>query len=293
MTGKSKKNFQKGYRQERGLQVLHFEKAFHGRSGYTLSVTNTLPDKVKYFPKFSWPRVMSPAASFPLTDENQRTVAEAEQLAIAQAERYFEQHKDDIACILIEPIQAEGGDRHFRLEFHLALRELADKHETLLIYDEVQTGVGLTGKFWAHEHFVKPDIIAFGKKAQVCGILAGSRIDDVPTNCFNVSSRINSTWGGNLVDMVRFGKILQVIEHEDLIKNAANIGAYLLSHLENWASEDIYITNARGKGLMCAIDLPDARSRNAVVKECYQNGLMILGCGEKTIRFSPAAYYRE
>ncbi|HBX67214.1 MAG TPA: L-lysine 6-transaminase, partial [Balneolaceae bacterium] len=160
---KVQKNFQKGYREEKGHKVLHFEKAFHGRSGYTLSVTNTVPNKVKYFPKFDWPRVISPAMTFPATKENIQETVQQEDLAITQAERYFEQFKDDIACILIEPIQGEGGDRHFRPEFHQALRDLADKHEALLIYDEVQTGVGMTGKFWAHEHFVKPDILAFGK----------------------------------------------------------------------------------------------------------------------------------
>ncbi len=188
---KVQKNFEKGYRQEKGHKVLHFEKAFHGRSGYTLSLTNTLPNKTKYFPKFDWPRVINPVLKFPETEENLREAEKLEQKALAQAERYFEMHKDDIACIIIEPIQGEGGDNHFRLEFHQALRDMADRHEALLIYDEVQTGVGLTGKFWAHEHYVKPDILAFGKKAQVCGILANTRVDDIETNCFHVSSRIN------------------------------------------------------------------------------------------------------
>tara|TARA_Y100001935_G_scaffold105768_1_gene87788 strand:- start:165437 stop:166786 length:1350 start_codon:yes stop_codon:yes gene_type:complete len=284
---KVQKNFQKGYREEKGHKILHFEKAFHGRSGYTLSVTNTLPDKVKYFPKFDWPRVISPAMQYPETPESLADVKKQEHLAVAQIERYFEIYKDDIAAILIEPIQGEGGDRHFRLQFHQALRQLADKHDALLIYDEVQTGVGLTGKFWAHEHFVKPDIIAFGKKAQVCGVLAGTRIDEVPTNVFKVSSRINSTWGGNLVDMVRFGKILDVIEDEDLVSNAAKTGEYLQSKLVGLADKYEYFSNPRGKGLYSAIDLPDSHSRDAVIKDCISNGLMILACGDKTVRFRP------
>ncbi|MGN8226334.1 L-lysine 6-transaminase [Gracilimonas sp. BCB1] len=284
---KVQKNFEKGYREEKGHKVLHFEKAFHGRSGYTLSVTNTVPNKVKYFPKFDWPRVISPAMTYPATKENIQHTASQEDLAIAQAERYFEQFKDDIACILIEPIQGEGGDRHFRPEFHQALRDLADKHEALLIYDEVQTGVGMTGKFWAHEHYVKPDILAFGKKAQVCGILAGKRVDEVETNCFHVSSRINSTWGGNLVDMVRFGRILDVIEEENLVDNAATVGNYLQTRLEALADQHEHFTNPRGKGLFCAVDLPDGHSRDAVIKECVNNGLMILSCGSNTVRFRP------
>jgi L-lysine 6-transaminase len=284
---KVQKNFEKGYRHEKGHKVLHFEKAFHGRTGYTLSVTNTLPDKVKYFPKFDWPRIISPAMTYPATQANIEATAQQEQLAIVQAERYFEQFKDDIACILIEPIQGEGGDRHFRLEFHQALRDLADKHDALLIYDEVQTGVGMTGKFWAHEHFVKPDILAFGKKAQVCGILAGKRVDEVKTNCFHVSSRINSTWGGNLVDMVRFGRILNVIEEDNLVENAAKVGNYLQTRLEAFADKHEHLSNPRGKGLFCAIDLPNGKARDSVINECVSNGLMILSCGPNTVRFRP------
>ena len=284
---KVQKNFAKGYRHEIGQKVLHFEKAFHGRSGYTLSVTNTIPNKVKYFPKFDWPRVISPATHFPETPESLKSVIAEEKLSIAQAERFFEIYKDDIACILIEPIQGEGGDRHFRPEFHQALRDMADKHEALLIYDEVQTGVGMTGKFWAHEHYVKPDILAFGKKAQVCGILAGPRVDEVETNCFHVSSRINSTWGGNLVDMVRFGRILDIIEEDNLVANAAKVGAYLLSKLETMTEKNELFSNPRGKGLFCAIDLPDTRSRDAVISNCIKNGLMILACGPNTVRFRP------
>ncbi len=284
---KVQKNFEKGYRQEKGHKVLHFEQAFHGRTGYTMSLTNTDPKKVKYFPKFDWPRVESPAMTYPATDENIHKTVQNEERAIAQAERYFEMYKDDIACIIIEPIQGEGGDRHFRQEFHQALRDLADKHEALLIYDEVQTGVGLTGKFWAHEHYVKPDILAFGKKAQVCGILASKRVDEVENNCFHVSSRINSTWGGNLVDMVRFGRILQVIEEENIVGNAATVGTYLQEKLNELYQQFECVSNPRGKGLFCAIDFPDGHARDAVIKECFNNKLMILSCGPQTMRFRP------
>lgn len=284
---KVQKNFQKGYREEKGHKVLHLEQAFHGRTGYTMSLTNTDPRKVKYFPKFDWPRIISPAMTYPATDEHLEDTIVDEKRAIAQAERYFEMYKDEIACIILEPIQGEGGDRHFRKEFHQALRDLADKHEALLIYDEVQTGVALTGKFWAHEHFVKPDILAFGKKAQVCGILASKRVDDIETNCFHVSSRINSTWGGNLVDMVRFGRILQVIEEEDLVENAATVGTYLQDKIHHLSEQYEHIKNPRGKGLLCAVDFPNTHARDAVIKECFNNNLMILSCGERTMRFRP------
>lgn len=284
---KVQKNFEKGYRTEKGHKVLHLDKAFHGRSGYTLSLTNTDPTKVKYFPKFDWPRIHSPAMTFPETSESIAEVEKQEKKALAQARQYFETHKDDIACILLEPIQGEGGDNHFRTEFHQGLRDLANEFDALLIYDEVQTGVGLTGKFWCHEHYVKPDILAFGKKAQICGILASDRIDDIETNCFHVSSRINSTWGGNLVDMVRFDRILEVIEEDNLVQHAAKTGDFLQHYLSGWAEESEHLTNPRGKGLFCAIDLPNTHARNSVIKEAHKNGLIILGCGTRTIRFRP------
>lgn len=284
---KVQKNFEKGYRYERGLKVMHLEQAFHGRTGYTMSLTNTDPKKIKYFPKFDWPRIKNPKITFPLKGENEERVIKDEQLAIAQAKRHFELNKDDIACIILEPIQGEGGDNHFRKEFHQQLRQLADENEALLIYDEVQTGIGLTGKFWAHEHFVKPDIIAFGKKTQVCGILAGTRIDDIPTNVFHTPSRINSTWGGNLVDMVRLKRYLEVIEEDNLVENAATTGAHLLNRVQDLAREFEFISNPRGKGLMCAFDFPNGHARKEFLKNTFKYGLMILPCGERTVRFRP------
>jgi L-lysine 6-transaminase len=286
---KVQKNFKKGYREEKGHMVLHFEQAFHGRTGYTMSLTNTDPNKVALFPKFGWPRISNPKMTFPQTADAIADVARREELALAQAEHFFDRYRDDIAAIILEPIQGEGGDNHFRPEFHQALRDLANRHEALLIYDEVQTGVGLTGKFWAHEYYVKPDIIAFGKKTQVCGILAGPRVDEVETNVFRKSSRINSTWGGNLVDMVRFQRYLEIIEEDKLVENAAQTGVYLLEKLQDMQTEfsDV-LSNARGKGLMCAFDMENAAFRNAFIQACYNNNLLILPCGTQSVRFRPA-----
>src|SRR5215217_5036194 len=230
MDWKVQKNFAKGYAREKGFKVLHFEHAFHGRTGYTLSLTNTLPVKTKWFAKFDWPRVPFPAMKFPLTDENLADVIQQEQASIDLIKKAFADNKDDICAIIVEPVQAEGGDNHARKEFMEQLRIMADENDALLIFDEVQTGVGLSGKFWCHEHFgekARPDIVAFGKKMQVCGILASKRVDEVEHNVFKVPSRINSTWGGSLVDMVRSTKILEIIEDDDLCNKAAETGAYL------------------------------------------------------------------
>ncbi|MBI2570377.1 MAG: L-lysine 6-transaminase [Candidatus Schekmanbacteria bacterium] len=285
---KVQKNFAKGYRSERGRLILHLEQAFHGRSGYTMSLTNTEPAKIAYYPKFDWPRIVNPKMRFPLSDEHVAQTVRTEELAIAQAERHFEAHRDDIAAIIVEPIQGEGGDNHFRPEFHQALRDLADRHEALLIHDEVQTGMGLTGRLWCHEYFVRPDLLCFGKKAQVCGILAGKRVDEVRTNVFSVPSRINSTWGGNLVDMVRFTRILEVIEQDELVKNADTVGVHLLAGVKALTDRYEELDNPRGRGLMCAFDFCDAELRKRVIAKAQELGLLMLPCGPRSIRFRPA-----
>jgi len=291
MDWKVQKNFAKGYTKEKGFKVIHFENAFHGRSGYTLSLTNTQPVKTKWFAKFDWPRVSFPYINFPYSDSNHEDLLRREELSIAQIKKAFEDNKDDVCAIIVEPVQSEGGDNHARKEYMEKLRQLADENEALLIYDEVQTGVGLTGKFWCHEHFgenARPDIIAFGKKMQVCGILAGKRIDEIENNVFNVSSRINSTWGGSLVDMVRSSKIMEIIEEDNLCENAAQMGEYLQNQLLDIASRNSMITNVRGKGLLTAFDFPDKASRDKFINLGMDNNVMYLGCGNNSIRFRPA-----
>ena len=288
---KVRKNFQRGYREERGTKVLHFEQAFHGRSGYTLSLTNTTDSrKTALFPKFDWPRVLNPKVRFPLDDANLKDVKEREALSIAQMTHAFEQNKDDIAAIILEPIQGEGGDNHFRKEFFQEVRRIADEHEAMLIFDEVQAGLGLTGKMWSHEHYgIKPDMVAFGKKTQVCGFMCGSRIDEVKENVFRTSSRLNSTWGGTLVDMVRCQRYLEIMAEERLLENATVRGAELLAALEAMAKEfPEQVSNARGKGLMCAFDLKDGALRDAVIQKAYEEGVIAIGCGPNSIRFRPS-----
>lgn len=296
MDWKVQKNFQKGYTRERGMKVLHFEKAFHGRSGYTLSLTNTLPEKTKWFAKFDWPRVSVPDIKFPFTNEGYEDLKKREALSVSQIRQAFSDNKDDICAIIIEPIQSEGGDNHVREEFLVQLRQLADENECFLIYDEIQTGVGLTGKFWAHQHFsenARPDILAFGKKMQVCGILAGKKVDEIETNVFKVPSRINSTWGGNLADMVRSSKILEIIEEDDLVNKAALKGKYLQDQLFKISEKHVQLSNVRGRGLMTAFDFPSKEMRDKFILKGAEENVMFLGCGDRTIRFRPALIIEE
>jgi len=287
---KVRKNIAAG-KGEKGEKVIHFRNCFHGRSGYTLSLTSTDPIKTKYFPKFaSWPRIDPPACIFPLEGENlQKTIA-AEKKAVDEITAVLEKDADDVAAILIETVQGEGGDSQFRKEFLQELRRLADKYSVFLIFDEVQCGMALTGKMWAWQNYgVVPDAVCFGKKAQVCGFMCTSRVDEVPDNVFKCCSRINSTWGGNLTDMVRAQRILEIIEEDHLAENAAAMGKYFLEQLHMvQAKHPKLISNARGIGLMCAFDLPEPALRNKLRETCQEKGLMVLPCGPRSIRFRPS-----
>src|SRR5919198_705769 len=255
MDWKVRKNMAAGHG-ERGTQVLHFRRAFHGRSGYTMSLTNTDPRKTDLFAKFDWPRVSC---------------------------RHI-----DFCAIIIEPIQGEGGDNHFRGEWLQKLRRICDENDILLIFDEVQCGMGATGRNWCCEHFnVVPDLLAFGKKAQVCGVMAGPRIDEVKDNAFRLSSRLNSTWGGNFTDMVRSTHFLRIIEKEHLVENAGKVGAYFLEQLRDLQGEEPMITAARGRGVFLAFDLPDAKTREEFWKGFFDLGVLTLRSGENSIRFRP------
>ena len=287
---KVRRNFQKGIKEEKGSQVIHFKEAFHGRSGYTLSLTNTDKRKTKYFPKFNWPRITNPKILFPFNEVNLNKVVALENQAIDEIKAAIHECSDDIAAMIIEPIQGEGGDNHFRKEFFQKLRTVADESDILLIFDEIQTGIGLTGKMWCYEHFgVNPDMLVFGKKTQVCGFLCSKRIDEVDDNVFHESSRLNSTWGGNLVDMVRFRKYLEIIVTDKLIENTCNVGEYFLTELLQLEDEfDNIVSRVRGRGFMIAFDLPNSEIRNQFLSKTFENGLIALPSGERSIRFRPS-----
>jgi len=271
-------------------KVVHLKDCFHGRTGYTMSLTDS-PDvrKVQYFPKFKWPRITNPSISFPMNQENIHSVSKMEERSINELKNILIESPDDIACIILEPIQGEGGDNHFRKEYLQELKQLSIENDFLLIFDEVQTGIGITGKMWAHEHHeVEPDVMSFGKKTQCCGIFAGNRLKEVEDHVFDESSRINSTFGGNLVDMVRFTIYLELIEKEGLVQVAEENGSYLLSSLNSLQEQSNgLISNARGKGLFCAYDLPSTKERDRLITNMETEGAIILGCGHNSIRFRP------
>ena len=288
---KVRKNIRRGIEGEIGTQIMHLREAFHGRTGYTLSLTNTAdPRKIQFFPKFDWPRIENPKLRFPKTPESLADAATREKVALDQARQFLSERPNEIAAFIMEPIQGEGGDNHFRPEFFSAVRQLCDENEMLLIFDEVQSGVGITGKMWAFQNYgVEPDLFCFGKKTQVCGFASNDRIFDIDDNVFLVPSRINSTWGGNLTDMVRSQRYFEVIEEEGLVDNAAKVGAYFLGELERFSTQfPGLVSNVRGLGLMAAFDLPSGAKRDEALNAFMANDVMVLSSGHLSARFRPA-----
>src|SRR5712672_1704008 len=294
MDWKVRKNVAAGHG-ERGTQIMHFRHAFHGRSGYTMSLTNTDPRKTDLFAKFDWPRVSCPYIDFSLP-ESKRTadVIEREQKAEREIRAFIEQCGIDICAIIIEPIQGEGGDNHFRGEWLQKLRNISDENDILLIFDEVQCGMGATGRNWCCEHFnVLPDLLVFGKKAQVCGVMAGPRVDEVKDNCFRLPSRISSTWGGNFTDYVRSTHYLRIVEEENLVENARVRGDAFIAELQGLGKRHPILSAVRGRGLMIAFDLPNGQLRDAFWKGAYELGLLVVRCGERSIRLRPVLDVEE
>ena len=289
MDWKVRKNMTAGHG-ERGTQILHFRHAFHGRTGYTMSLTNTDPRKTDLFAKFDWPRVSCPHIDYSLPEsERQGNVIAREKKCEEEIRDKMDKNKIDICAIIIEPIQGEGGDNHFRGEWLQTLRKICDENEMLLIFDEVQCGMGVTGRTWCCRHFdVVPDLLAFGKKAQVCGVMAGPRLDEVKDNAFRLPSRLNSTWGGNFTDMVRSTHFMRIVDEEHLIENAGKVGAYFLDRLRELQTEFDLIKAVRGRGLFLAFDLPDAKTREEMWKGLFDLGVLALRSGEESIRFRPA-----
>ena len=289
MDWKVRKNMAAGHG-ERGTQVLHFRHAFHGRSGYTMSLTNTDPRKTDLFAKFDWPRVSCPYIDFSLPESARESdVIAREEKCEAEIREKIARHNIDLCAIIIEPIQGEGGDNHVRGEWLRTLRRICDENDLLLIFDEVQCGMGATGRNWCCEHFdVLPDLLAFGKKAQVCGVMAGPRLDEVKDNAFRLPSRLNSTWGGNFTDMVRSTHYLHIIEQEHLVENAAKVGGYFVEQLLELQEEFDFVRAVRGRGMFVAFDLPDARLREDMWKGLFDMGVLTLRSGDHSIRFRPA-----
>ena len=264
----------------KATKIAGLTDAFHGRSPGSLSLTNTDPHKTKLFAKFEgWPRI-------PTTDGT----PEADEALLAHLSQAFEEGNDEIAGVMVEPIQCEGGDNHLTARVLQGIQALCRQHDALFMLDEVQTGFWTTGARWCFQHFdLTPDVVTFGKKSQQCGIWGGPKVAAFKDGCMHQSGRISSTWSGNLVDMIRSTHIMRIIKDDGLAGNAIVRGKQFVDVMQIFGEKyPQHISNVRGRGLIIAFDATDTKKRNLILQKLYSEEKFIgLACGDRTVRFRP------
>ncbi|KID83916.1 4-aminobutyrate transaminase GatA, partial [Metarhizium majus ARSEF 297] len=272
------------------LSILSFKTSFHGRLFGCLSTTRSKAIHKLDIPAFDWPQATFPQLKYPL-DQHAEENARAEQASLEEVEHLIKTWHLPPAAVVIEPIQSEGGDNHASPEFFQKLRALTRKHNVLLIVDEVQTGVGATGKFWAHEHWNlqdPPDMVTFSKKAQTAGYYYRSK-DLRP----NKPYRQFNTWMGDPSKALLFRGIISEIERLDLVNHTAKVGNYLYGKLEGLASKyPDHFQNLRGKGqgTFIAFDHP---KRDEFLVKAKSFGINIGGSGANAVRLRPMLIFQE
>lgn len=272
------------------LSILSFKTAFHGRLFGSLSTTRSKPIHKLDIPAFDWPQATFPLLKYPL-EEHAEENRKAEQASLAEVEHLLTTWHLPPCAVIVEPIQSEGGDNHASPEFFQGLREVTKKHDVLLIVDEVQTGVGATGKFWAHEHWnlaTPPDMVTFSKKAQTAGYYFGN-----PELRPNKPYRQFNTWMGDPVRAILFRAIIEEVERHGLVAQTARVGDYLYSKIA--ALGDKYpgqFANLRGKGqgTFIAFDNP---KRDEFLKVAKTLGINIGGSGASAVRLRPMLTFEE
>ena len=248
----------KHHNNKKGSHIIAFKEAFHGSTAHVLS------------------HVTNPKKHFPFDEKALAETMALEHVALTEIDEIFNLHPHEVAAIIIEPIQCAGGDNYFRSEFFQKLRAIANERECLLIFDEVQTGFGATGHWWAWQWLdVKPDIMLFGKKAGVCGFAASQRLDEAGSTFSNVA------------DMVRCERVMQIVLEEKLLDNATTMGRYLQKLLLELSHTRSDVSNVRGIGVLAAFDMTTTAVRDQLLKACFEQELIVLPCGLKSICMRP------
>ncbi|KAK0673961.1 putative 4-aminobutyrate aminotransferase [Cercophora samala] len=272
------------------LSILSFKTGFHGRLFGSLSTTRSKPIHKLDIPAFDWPQATFPQLKYPL-DQHVEENAAAEKAALEEVEHLIKNYHVPPCAVVVEPIQSEGGDNHASPAFFRGLREITKKNNVLLIVDEVQTGVGATGKFWAHEHWdlpSPPDMVTFSKKAQTAGYYFGN-----PELRPNKPYRQFNTWMGDPARALLFKGIIEEIEKFGLVEHTAKVGDYLYKRLEELGGRyKGQVENLRGKGMgtFIAFDNP---KRDEFLKRAKAEGVNIGGSGERAVRLRPMLVFEE
>ncbi|XP_063170667.1 4-aminobutyrate aminotransferase, mitochondrial isoform X2 [Candoia aspera] len=273
--------------------MLSFMGAFHGRTMGCLATTHSKAIHKLDIPSFDWPIAPFPRLRYPLEDfvreneqEEARCLEEVEDLIV----KYRKKNKV-VAGIIVEPIQSEGGDNHASDNFFRKLRNIATKHGCGFLIDEVQTGGGCTGKFWAHEHWGledPADVLTFSKKMMTGGLFHKEEFRA------NAPYRIFNTWLGDPSKNLLLAEVINVIKREDLLNNVTHAGKALLTGLLELESRYPHlISRARGRGTFCSFDAPNDTIRNKLIGIARNKGVVLGGSGDRSIRFRPTLVFRD
>jgi 4-aminobutyrate aminotransferase len=291
-------------------QVIAFFGAFHGRTMGALSLTGSKPQQKRRFSPLvpgvthvRYPYVYRGCSGGPQTAGGRQEYEDAFALGCA---RYIEEKlfkttvaPEEVAAIFVEPIQGEGGYVVAPTIFMQELRKICDRHGILLVADEVQSGAGRTGKWWAIEHTgVHPDIVCMAK-----GIASGMPLGVCMSRAEImdwVPGSHASTFGGNPVSIAAALATLDILEREG-VANAATVGGQMLERLRTWPALHPIVGDVRGRGLMIGIEIVKDQQtravagawRDRIVELAFERGLLILGCGETSIRLAPPLIVNE
>ncbi|XP_064477476.1 4-aminobutyrate aminotransferase, mitochondrial-like [Ornithodoros turicata] len=275
------------------LSILSFDGGFHGRTFGALSTTHSKSIHKLDIPSFDWPIARFPEYKYPLEEFESHNKQEDDK-SLAHVEELIHEYKRKaipVAGLIIEPIQAEGGDRHASDEYFRRLRSLAVKHDVLFICDEVQTGCGPTGRFWAHEHWGSdnpPDVVTFSKKMLTGGYYYKPEVR--PKEGY----RIFNTWVGDPTKLLLIEEVLKVIRTENLLENVRTTGKHLLDGMSEISKKyPATFLNPRGRGTFCAADLPTEEARNKFVTQMHLLGVHCGGSGSKTVRVRTALTFEK
>ncbi|RMZ91217.1 hypothetical protein DV736_g1539, partial [Chaetothyriales sp. CBS 134916] len=272
------------------LSILSFKAGFHGRLLGSLSTTRSKPIHKLDIPAFDWPAAPFPSLKYPLKDHVQENKAEVER-CLFETEQAIRMFYNPVAAIIVEPIQSEGGDNHAPAEFFQGLREITKRLDVVMIVDEVQTGVGATGKFWAHEHWNlqdPPDIVTFSKKAQAAGYYYGN-----PELRPNKGYRQFNTWLGDPARALIFRAIIDEIDRLNLVDHTAVVGDYLYKGLETLANkypDQFQNLRGKGQGTFIAFDHPE---RDQFLVRMRNAGVNIGGSGSQAVRLRPMLVFQK
>uniref|UniRef100_A0A0N5AX20 (S)-3-amino-2-methylpropionate transaminase n=1 Tax=Syphacia muris TaxID=451379 RepID=A0A0N5AX20_9BILA len=275
------------------LSVLSFQGGFHGRTLAMLSVTRSKPIHKVDMPAFNWPVAKYPRYRYPLAD-NVDYNRKQDSDCLKSVEALIDERKRsgcDVAAVLVEPIQSEGGDHYGSAEFFRQLQRITNERGIVFIVDEVQTGGGGTGSFWAHDFWnldTPPDIVTFSKKLMIGGYFYAQHLK------IQEPYRIYNTWMGDPAKLFLLRKSIEIIKRDKLIENVKEVGTTFQNGLRQLQSKYYEkMSNVRGLALFCAFDMISAQKRDELMNKCLQNGLLVGGCGESAIRFRPALIFGE